>query len=198
MVVGLIPENFLLLTLVEWNGWRQQLTEDDKWNCVYLLGENVSWIMILSFREDRKIISHGWMWNTLGDDLHLTHRRRKCPGWVKLALVLSARLLKGGGLLINSFQFTRILWAQWENLTGLNVTLVLTVPVTAVTLMSYGSIMVCRATKSLETLAEYAWIWLTQVALANMGTHLFFALICRTFSLAFYSRWIHILKNDVM
>ena len=64
--------------------------------------------------------------------------------------------------------------------------------------MSYRPITVCRATKALESLAKYVWIWLTQVALANKGTHLFSALICRNFLLALYSHWIYILKNDVM
>jgi len=96
MVVGLIPENFLLLVLVERDGWRQQLTGDDKWNCVCYLGENVSWIMILCFKEVCKIISLGWIWNALGDDLHLAHRCGKCPGQVKLELVLLLCCLKGG------------------------------------------------------------------------------------------------------
>lgn len=77
------------------------------------------------------------------------------------------------------------------------MTLVLAVPVTAVTLVSYGSVMVHGATEVMESLAKYVWTWLTQEALANMGTYLFFALIWRNFSLAFHSHWIYILKNDV-
>lgn len=42
-------------------------------------------------------------WNMLGDDLDLAHCCGKYPGWVKLALVLSALLLKVGDLLIDSF-----------------------------------------------------------------------------------------------
>lgn len=42
-------------------------------------------------------------WNMLGEDLDLAHCCRKCPGWVKLALVLSALLLKVGDLLTDSF-----------------------------------------------------------------------------------------------
>jgi len=48
------------------------------------------------------------------------------------------------------------------------------VPVTALALTAYGSLTVCRATKVLESLAKGTWTWLTQAALANMGTHLFF------------------------